>query len=120
MVLELYSRVFFKDYFYDSVLELVCDQVPNVRLKLCPLLPRLKMLIKLPADRNRLQLLEQGVRKILVNETDQDVLEAIDKSVQSLDAVQVPMDSVSRLHGFVININFCFMWKYKWHKDAQR
>ena len=96
-----------QEYFYDGLLELVFDRVPNVRLKLCPLLPRLKMLIKLPGDRNRLQLLEQGVRKILVNETDRDVLDAIEKSVKALDAVQVPMDSVRGYCGFRIqNVSF--------------
>lgn len=76
------------------MLELANDSVPNVRLKLCPLLPKLKQLVKLPADRNLLQLLEQAVRKILVNETDRDVTAAIESAVKLLDEVQVPMDSV--------------------------
>ena len=90
----MYSRAFFKEYFFESVLELANDSVPNVRLKLCPLLPKLKQLVKLPADRNLLQLLEQAVRKILVNETDRDVTAAIESAVKLLDEVQVPMDSV--------------------------
>ncbi|KAK2169621.1 hypothetical protein LSH36_8g03025 [Paralvinella palmiformis] len=93
-LIELYSRAFFKEYFFESVLELANDSVPNVRLKLCPLLPKLKQLVKLPADRNLLQLLEQAVRKILVNETDRDVTAAIESAVKLLDEVQVPMDSV--------------------------
>ena len=78
-VLELYSRSFFKDYFFESLLELCIDSVPNVRLRICPLLPKLKGLIKLPSDRIRLQLIESYVRKMLVNEEDIDVKSRLDQ-----------------------------------------
>ena len=71
--MELFSRRFFKDYFFEAVLELAHDPVPNVRLRLCPLLPRLKAHIKLPSDRNLLQMLESCVRRLLLNEEDRDV-----------------------------------------------
>jgi serine/threonine-protein phosphatase 4 regulatory subunit 4 len=76
-VIELYSKNFFKEYFYEYVLELQTDSVPNVRLRLCSILPQLKKIIKLPTDRNLLQQLESCVRKILLSEKDRDVLIAI-------------------------------------------
>ena len=76
-MIELYSKNFFKEYFYEYVLELQTDSVPNVRLRLCSILPQLKKIIKLPTDRNLLQQLESCVRKILLSEKDRDVLIAI-------------------------------------------
>lgn len=76
-MIELYSKNFFKEYFYEYVLELQTDSVPNVRLRLCSILPQLKKIIKLPTDRNLLQQLESCVRKILLSEKDRDVLVAI-------------------------------------------
>lgn len=76
-VIELYSKTFFKEYFYEYVLELQSDKVPNVRLKLCSILPQLKKIIKLPTDRNLLQQLETCVRRLLLSEKDRDVLAAI-------------------------------------------
>ena len=76
-MIELYSKNFFKEYFYEYVLELQTDSVPNVRLRLCSFLLQLKKIIKLPTDRNLLQQLESCVRKILLSEKDRDVLIAI-------------------------------------------
>ena len=77
--MELFSRRFFKDYFFEAVLKLALDPVPNVRLRLCPLLPKLKAHIKLPSDRNLLQMLEACVRKLLLNEKDVDVHKTLQK-----------------------------------------
>lgn len=77
--MELFSRRFFKDYFFESALDLALDTVPNIRLRLCPLLPKLKAHIKLPSDRNLLQQLESCVRKLLLNEEDRDVNAALQK-----------------------------------------
>lgn len=76
-VIDFYSKTFFKKYFYEVVLELHKDPVPNIRLRLCSLLPPLKRLIKLPTDRNLLQQLDLCVRKLLVAEKDRDVQCAI-------------------------------------------
>ena len=77
ITIELFSRQFFKEYFFESLLELALDPVPNIRLRLCPLLPKLKAHIKLPTDRNLLQQLESYVRKLLMNEEDRDVLHTL-------------------------------------------
>ncbi|XP_021373715.1 serine/threonine-protein phosphatase 4 regulatory subunit 4-like isoform X1 [Mizuhopecten yessoensis] len=95
-VIELYSKTFFKKYFYEVVLELHKDPVPNIRLRLCSLLPPLKRLIKLPTDRNLLQQLDLCVRKLLVAEKDRDVQNAIKVAVEELDKIHVQMESLSR------------------------
>lgn len=79
IVIELFSRSYFKTTLFDHLLALSMDPVPNIRLRLCPMLPVLKGLIKFPTDRSLLQSLEQCVRRILINEKDKDVLAAIDK-----------------------------------------
>ena len=43
------------------------------------MLPKLKSIVKLPSDRNRLQLIESYVRKMLVNEEDVDVKSRLDE-----------------------------------------
>lgn len=94
--MELFSRRFFKDYFFESALDLALDTVPNIRLRLCPLLPKLKAHIKLPSDRNLLQQLESCVRKLLLNEEDRDVNAALQKAVGELDRTQVQMESLTK------------------------
>ncbi|XP_013395913.1 serine/threonine-protein phosphatase 4 regulatory subunit 4-like [Lingula anatina] len=96
MAMELYSKSFFKEYFFEFVLEHATDPVPNIRLRLCSVLPRLKTILRLPADRNLLQQLESCVRKLLINERDRDVTASVRKSVEELDKITVPMDSMGR------------------------
>jgi len=84
MVIELFSRNFFKTNLFDHLVGMAMDPVPNIRMRLCPMLPLLKGLIKFPTDRALLQSLEQCIRKVLVNEKDKDVIEAIDQVVYSV------------------------------------
>ncbi|XP_071162317.1 serine/threonine-protein phosphatase 4 regulatory subunit 4-like isoform X9 [Mytilus edulis] len=95
-VIELYSKTFFKEYFYEYVLELQSDKVPNVRLKLCSILPQLKKIIKLPTDRNLLQQLETCVRRLLLSEKDRDVLASIKIAVDELDKIHVQMEPLTK------------------------
>ncbi|XP_064621258.1 serine/threonine-protein phosphatase 4 regulatory subunit 4-like isoform X2 [Lineus longissimus] len=96
IVMELFSKTFFKEYFFEFLLALASDPVANVRLRLCRILPALKGLLKLPTDRNLLQQLDSSVRMILINEKDRDVEDAIRLSVEELDKTQVQMESVMR------------------------
>ena len=79
LVLDKYSQAFFKQHFFECALSLCDDPIATVRLRMCPLLPALKGMIRLPGERARLQQLESCVRRLLVNETDRDVVEAIEK-----------------------------------------
>ncbi|CAH1792525.1 unnamed protein product [Owenia fusiformis] len=94
--IDLFSKSFFKEHLFEYLLELSHDPIPNVRLKLCSILPRLKTLVKIPTDRGLLQQLEICVRKLLVNEKDIDVHTSLRKAVEKLDRVQVQMESLTK------------------------
>lgn len=95
IVIELYSKKFFKETFYEYLLELHTDSVPNIRLNLCSILPDLKRLLILPTDRGLLQQLDACVRKLLVAEKDRDVTDGIQSALEELDKIHIPMQSVS-------------------------
>ncbi|KAM7396058.1 hypothetical protein PAMA_007369 [Pampus argenteus] len=77
MATEIFSRKYFNKYFLIPALELVHDPVANVRYKLCQLLPRLRSLLRLPADKQLLQQLDFCVQKLLCREKDKDVVATI-------------------------------------------
>lgn len=95
IVIELYSKKFFKETFYEYLLELHTDSVPNIRLNLCSILPDLKRLLILPTDRGLLQQLDACVRKLLVAEKDKDVMDGVQSALEELDKIHIPMQSVS-------------------------
>jgi serine/threonine-protein phosphatase 4 regulatory subunit 4 len=64
MAIALFSKQYFKRNFFDTLLLLAKDRVPNIRLKLCGILPRLKSLLSLPSDRGLLQQLEDTIKVI--------------------------------------------------------
>ncbi|XP_078315308.1 serine/threonine-protein phosphatase 4 regulatory subunit 4-like isoform X3 [Crassostrea virginica] len=100
IVIELYSKKFFKETFYEYLLELHTDSVPNIRLSLCSILPDLKRLLILPTDRGLLQQLDACVRKLLVSEKDRDVSDGIQSAVEELDKIHIPMQSMTRRNFF--------------------
>ena len=77
------------------LLSLHLDPVPNIRYRLCSVLPDLKRLIKLPSDRTLLQHLDACVRKLLIGERDRDVANAIKVAVEEMDRIPIQMESVS-------------------------
>ena len=40
LIMDTFSKALFKEYFFERLLSLSKDSVPNVRLKLCRLFPR--------------------------------------------------------------------------------
>ncbi|KAK3599632.1 hypothetical protein CHS0354_029090 [Potamilus streckersoni] len=96
VTIELYSKAFFKEHFFEPLIQLHLDPVPNVRLRLCSVLPDLRRLIKLPTDRVLLQQLEACVRKLLIGEKDRDVQAAIKQAVEELDKIPYQMESHTR------------------------
>uniref|UniRef100_A0A3Q3K1I0 Serine/threonine-protein phosphatase 4 regulatory subunit 4 n=2 Tax=Monopterus albus TaxID=43700 RepID=A0A3Q3K1I0_MONAL len=83
--IEIFSRKYFNKHFLIPALELVHDPVANVRYKLCQLLPRLHMSLRLPADKQLLQQLDFCIQKLLCREKDKDVVATIRKIVLELD-----------------------------------
>ncbi|KAM7396060.1 hypothetical protein PAMA_007369 [Pampus argenteus] len=89
MATEIFSRKYFNKYFLIPALELVHDPVANVRYKLCQLLPRLRSLLRLPADKQLLQQLDFCVQKLLCREKDKDVVATIRQTVLELDKLDL-------------------------------
>ena len=77
MSFELYSRTFVKDYFAEALLSLYEDKVPNIRLRLCRLIPQIRRLLR-PEDKSLKVLLDKGMRKLYA-EKDRDVINAREK-----------------------------------------
>ena len=84
MVFELYSRSFFKEHFAAALLALHDDKVPNIRLRLCCLLPQIKSSLRYPSDKELSHLLDFSVKKLTANEKDCDVSEALVKVRHSM------------------------------------
>ncbi|XP_023226349.1 serine/threonine-protein phosphatase 4 regulatory subunit 4-like [Centruroides sculpturatus] len=95
LVMELFSKSFFKQYFFRPLLKLAEDPVPNVRLRLCSVLPQLKAQIKLPTDGSLLQELEACVRVLMTDEGDRDVAAAVRNVIEELDKIEVAMEPVT-------------------------
>ncbi|XP_055945697.1 serine/threonine-protein phosphatase 4 regulatory subunit 4-like [Argiope bruennichi] len=96
LVIELFSKVFFKQHFFKPLLTLSVDPVPNIRLRLCSILPRLKSLIKLPKDSHLLQQLESCVKTLISDEKDRDVSYAVSRAIEELDKIEVATEPLSR------------------------
>ncbi|GIY39742.1 hypothetical protein CEXT_169391 [Caerostris extrusa] len=96
LVIELFSKVFFKLHFFKPLLILSADSVPNIRLRLCAILPRLKSLIKLPKDSHLLQQLESCIKTLISNEKDRDVSYAVSRAIEELDKIEVATEPISR------------------------
>ncbi|XP_020626125.1 serine/threonine-protein phosphatase 4 regulatory subunit 4-like isoform X2 [Orbicella faveolata] len=95
-IMELFSRRFFKENFFEFLLELGSDPVLNVRLKFCTIPPRLKSLLKLPSDRHLLQQLEQCIRKLLSSEKEPDVCNAVREAFMKLDKTKYEDDKMDQ------------------------
>ncbi|XP_032883601.1 serine/threonine-protein phosphatase 4 regulatory subunit 4 isoform X3 [Amblyraja radiata] len=90
-IMDLFSKAFFCKYFFMPTLELSNDPVPNVRIKFCYMLPKLKSALKLPADKLLLQQLDLCVRKLLCQEKDKDVT-AVVRITLELDRIETSVD----------------------------
>ena len=73
MSFELYSRAFFRDYFAESLLGLCDDAVPNIRLRLCRMLPRVHRTLR-PSDKALRVVLENCMHRLCTSEKDRDVI----------------------------------------------
>lgn len=104
LVMENFSKTFFKDNFFLPLLGLAEDPVPNVRLRLCRIIPRLKTLLKFPLDGSLLTELEICVGKLMIDEEDRDVSAAVRTAIAELDKIEVPVEISSRRS---TNVNSC-------------
>ena len=72
--MQLYSKIFFKNNIYQSVIKLSNDPVINVRISFLKILPDLKRLWRIHNDKDKLENLEKIARNLL-NDKDRDVSE---------------------------------------------
>lgn len=86
LILELYSKNFFKQNFYKPLLKLAKDPVVNVRISFIKILPDLKRLWK-TTDRDKLENLEVVARGLL-NDKDRDVSELAYKAITQMDYIR--------------------------------
>jgi len=97
MAIMLFSKAYFKQYFFSELLCLSQDSVANIRLKVVSLLPQLKSLLTLPSDRSHLHHLEETIKELLVVETDRDVLGSLQTSIHQLAEVETALDGMTKL-----------------------
>ena len=65
MVMQLYSKNFFKNYFYQHCINLSKDQVVNVRISFLKILVNLKKIWRFQVDRDKLDHLEIIAKNLL-------------------------------------------------------
>ena len=87
LVLELYSKSFFKQNFYKPLLKLAKDPVANVRISFVKVMVDLKRLWK-ASDRDKLENLEVVARGLL-NDKDRDVSELAFRAITQMDYIRV-------------------------------
>jgi len=116
--LEIFSSIYFKEHFFNALLNLAEDPVANIRMKVVSLLPQLKNQLWMPTDKKLLTSLESVVRHLVNNEKDRDVLFILKSVTQKLDEMDVKYEgqSVSNLRIYKLyekyvslNIIFCIV-----------
>ncbi|KAF5829638.1 armadillo-type protein [Dunaliella salina] len=71
-VVKRFSSRFIKDWFFDLILDLLYDSVPNIRLQITRILPSLKQIIRLPEDVDLLERLNNAMSNAMTD-NDRDV-----------------------------------------------
>jgi hypothetical protein len=79
MIFELYSKSFFKNWFYEHLINLSNDEVTNVKLAFVKILPKLKKLWNM-YDREKLDVIEKILANLL-HDKDKDVIELTEKVI---------------------------------------
>ncbi|XP_043787886.1 serine/threonine-protein phosphatase 4 regulatory subunit 4-like isoform X3 [Apis laboriosa] len=83
--LEIFSSTYFKEHFYTTLLSLAEDNIANIRMKVVNLMPQLKSLLRIPADKKLLTILETTVTHLINSEKDRDVLNSLTIVIKKLD-----------------------------------
>ncbi|GAB6023261.1 Serine/threonine-protein phosphatase 4 regulatory subunit 4 [Chamberlinius hualienensis] len=94
LVINIFSKSFFKDYFFLPLLRLAEDPVANVRLRLCQVIPTMKTVLRFPVDKELLQELETCVGKLMIDEEDRDVSYAVKRAIMELDQIEIPTENI--------------------------
>jgi serine/threonine-protein phosphatase 4 regulatory subunit 4 len=81
IVYELYSKSFFKNWFYEHLINLANDNITNVKFAFIKILTRVKKLWTV-YDREKLDVLEKIIGSLL-HDKDRDVVEFAEKVRES-------------------------------------
>ena len=106
--LEIFSSAYFKEHFYTTLLSLAEDNIANIRMKVVNLMPQLKSLLRIPADKKLLTILESTVTHLINSEKDRDVLNSLTIVIKKLDETILKYES-----RMVSNIIYNSMYQYK-------
>ncbi|XP_033353548.1 serine/threonine-protein phosphatase 4 regulatory subunit 4-like isoform X3 [Bombus vosnesenskii] len=87
--LEIFSSAYFKEHFFTVLLNLAEDPVANIRMKVISLLPQLKSMLRMPADKKLLTLLESTITHLINSEKDRDVLAELSSVIKRLDDISL-------------------------------
>lgn len=87
IVLQLYSKNFFKSYFYQPCIRLAQDKVVNVRIKFVKILVDLKRIWRFQLDKDKLESLE-SIAKNLLHDKDKDVFELAQRAIVQMDFIK--------------------------------
>lgn len=86
--MTIFSSHYMKEHFYTSMLAMHDDRVANIRLKLTTMLPVLRKVLRLPADKKQITSIEMAVRVLNRQEQDRDVLNALKTVAKELEDIQ--------------------------------
>ncbi|XP_071440680.1 serine/threonine-protein phosphatase 4 regulatory subunit 4-like isoform X5 [Hetaerina americana] len=95
MALKIFSASYFKSNFFSGVLELGGDPVPNIRLKVCHMLPQLKGVLLISPDKKLLKALETCIQSVMLKESDRDVCAALTMAIDRLDSMDKNSETLS-------------------------
>lgn len=93
LVIQLYSKAFFKANFYHSVIKMAHDPVVNVRISFIKNLADLKKLWSLRGDKDKLENLEVIARGLL-NDRDKDVSELAFRAITQMDFIRTHVNVI--------------------------
>ena len=110
--LEIFSSTYFKEHFFNVLLNLAEDPVANIRMKVVSLMPQLKNQLWMPTDKKLLTSLETVVRHLINNEKDRDVLFTLKSVTQKLNEIDVKYENqrvsnlkISKLYEKYVSLN---------------
>ncbi|XP_043253862.1 serine/threonine-protein phosphatase 4 regulatory subunit 4-like isoform X4 [Colletes gigas] len=90
--LEIFSSVYFKEHFFNVLLNMAEDPVANIRIKVVSLLPQLKGLLWIPTDKKLLTALETTIGHLMNSEKDRDVIAVLATVVRKLNEMKLKYD----------------------------
>ncbi|XP_076627286.1 uncharacterized protein LOC143344777 isoform X3 [Colletes latitarsis] len=90
--LEIFSSVYFKEHFFNVLLNMAEDPVANIRIKVVSLLPQLKSLLWIPTDKKLLTALETTIGHLMNSEKDRDVIAVLATVVRKLNEMKLKYD----------------------------